>query len=83
MRLIDADAIIYDEIEEGFLAVTDWVIDAMPTIDAVPVIRCKDCKYFYRLDEEEGTCDLDWTISRVREAGHFCSWAERKDNEID
>lgn len=37
MRLIDADAIIYDEIEEGFFAVTMWRIDGAPTIEAIPV----------------------------------------------
>ena len=37
MRLIDVDALIYDEIEEGFLAVTKWRIDGAPTIEAIPV----------------------------------------------
>lgn len=23
----------------------EWVIDEVPTIDAVPVVRCKDCKH--------------------------------------
>lgn len=32
---------IYDVLEECYNTVKD-----MPTIDAVPVIRCKDCKHF-------------------------------------
>lgn len=26
--------------------VIDHMVDDMPTVDAVPVIRCKDCKYY-------------------------------------
>ena len=43
-------------------------LDAAPTIDAVPVVRCKDCKYFKtRLCENEDNYD-DW----------FCADGERK-----
>ena len=46
-------------------------LDAAPTIDAVPVVRCKDCKYFKtRLCENENNHD-DW----------FCADGERK-NEV-
>lgn len=43
MRLIDADALIerYGEPCHSFLD----VVEDMPTIDAVPVVRCKDCRY--------------------------------------
>ena len=57
MRLIDADALIpmmkYATIDNeigvfpikiGFDAI-QRVIDESPTIDAVEVVRCKDCKY--------------------------------------
>ena len=47
-------------------------LDSAPTIDAVPVVRCKDCKYFKtRLCENEDNYD-DW----------FCADGERK-NEVD
>ena len=43
MRLIDADAL-----NEGRVNNDPVVIAAMcaPTVDAVPVVRCKDCKYW-------------------------------------
>ena len=46
------------------------LIDAdAPTIDAVPVVRCKDCKYFKtQLCQNEDSHD-DW----------FCADGERKD----
>lgn len=44
-------------------------LDSAPTIDAVPVVRCKDCKYFKtRLCENEDNYD-DW----------FCADGERRD----
>ena len=47
-------------------------LDSAPTIDAVPVVRCKDCKYFKtRLCENEDNYD-DW----------FCADGERK-NDVD
>ena len=79
MRLIDADALktkaircetfkLYDA--PIFLkAVGTKEIDKAPTIDAVPVVRCKDCKYFKtRLCENENNHD-DW----------FCADGERMD----
>lgn len=54
MRLIDADAIHYDILlKTGYKehplewAVSRSRIDSMPTIDAVEVVRCKDCKHRY------------------------------------
>ena len=53
MRLIDADALpvhkayCVDEAGWGanFYVVDKSDIDNAPTIDAVPVVRCKDCKH--------------------------------------
>lgn len=43
----------------------------IPFIDAVPVTRCKDCKYY-----KENTL----VCSRYRlEDDDYCSWAERKE----
>ena len=80
-RLIDADALktkaircetfkLYDA--PVFLkAVGTKEIDKAPTVDAVPVVRCKDCKYFKtRLCENEDNYD-DW----------FCADGERKDGD--
>ena len=50
MRLIDADASkqtytadLFDT-EEDFERVND-IFDYAPTVDAVPVVRCRDCEY--------------------------------------
>lgn len=49
-RLIDADEIIYDIDEEGRAFVLAKDIDLRPTVDAVEVVRCKDCKFYDPLD---------------------------------
>lgn len=51
MRLIDADAL---DIEREVELADDWntaheianCVKYAPTIDAVPVVRCKDCKHW-------------------------------------
>ena len=75
-RLIDADAakltandyVMFRCQLGGLVDVVEFLND-MPTVDAVPVVRCKDCKYFKtRLCENEDNYD-DW----------FCADGERKD----
>ena len=48
MRLNDADALIKEACAEGAYGYVDaeQIADA-PTVDAVPVVRCKDCIYSY------------------------------------
>lgn len=49
MRLIDADKLERQEYwgnERCFDYVDAEDIDNAPTVDAVPVVRCKDCKYY-------------------------------------
>ena len=72
MRLIDADAIPVvsaDPYEEA--AFRDTIAD-MQTIDAVPVVRCKDCMFYlgHRCQATRGLDD--W-----RNQDDYCSRAER------
>lgn len=62
------------------------VIDHRPTVDAVPVVRCKDCRFFstdYH-DDYGWICDT-WcklnNIPMTKES--FCSNGERKENKQD
>lgn len=51
-----------------------------PTIDAVPVVRCKDCR-FYRF--YDGTFGKGWMCFENNTARHgddYCSRGERKDD---
>lgn len=92
MRLIDVDALGIgranpDVFEEkayawGWNTAID-VIEAAPTIDAVPVVRCKDCKWFANNNNDEWFgCWLFNAIRAVPEDAptpdDFCSYGERR-----
>lgn len=58
MRLIDADALIKKALAEAFFdsAAEDTfceLVETAPTIDAVEVVRCKDCIKEYNLMMEK------------------------------
>ena len=57
------------------------LLDKAPTIDAVEVVRCKDCKY--RNTERCAMSFRDFTTGKLfsRESGiDFCSKGERKES---
>lgn len=54
----------------------EQIIDEEPTIDAVPVVRCKDCKFF--------VSDMEWCEAddeHPTRPDAFCSRAERREDE--
>ena len=53
-------------------------IEAAPTVDAVPVVRCRECKH---CDPENYHCDHPMgTVAPLRrEPDDFCSYGERKE----
>ena len=63
--------------------VFDTIIDVQPTVDAVEVVRCKDCKWwktkYMRLGERK-VCVIE-AYEPVRNEDEYCSWAERKEDE--
>lgn len=87
MRLIDADALDWERIEHEHGARHEAVVDCeqmvekAPTIDAVPVVRCKDCKWWTKQEKSiQGRCALTGTYPT---GGWYCGNGERKENEID
>ena len=102
MRLIDADiadvVIIYDKSNEltQVSAIREYIerqrafLDKFPTIDAVPVVRCRDCKWYmpgdlftdimfcHRLKKDNGK-PAKYNYC----ADDFCSYGERKDGGSD
>lgn len=85
MRLIDADALrkaIEDDAESvgpGYGSRWHFIhtINNAPTIDAVPVVRCKDCKHS-RNDE---LWHMRWCKGVTVKDEHFCADGERRDDE--
>lgn len=73
-----------DNLAEGFAEAYHIIKYVLPTVDAVPVVRCKDCKWF--ADNNDGDwfgCWLFQTIQIIPEdtpkPDDYCSYGERKD----
>ena len=95
MRLIDADSLqnilltIATALEHEYGSLGGAVsgcmkhIDNAPTVDAIPVVRCRECNH---CDPENYHCDhpMGTTAPLRRKPDDFCSYGERKegaDNE--
>lgn len=88
MRLIDADALITeafdlmdrDELLEDVPQIIKDYCDAQPTVEAVPVVRCRDCIRWRQSKSNTAAkvCDWDWYEKTEND---FCSWAKRKDDD--
>lgn len=89
MRLIDADWVLanlklYTPSDErwGVVAGTALrfihnAIDNAQTIDAVPVVRCKDCEYFGLNDENVPYCSNPFGLDDPESNG-FCNYGRKK-----
>lgn len=68
-----------DEAKKTF----DTIIDIQPTVDAVEVVRCKDCKWWktnYRWNGSERKVCVIEAYEPVRNEDEYCSWAERRED---
>ena len=93
MRLIDKDALIKSmkshTVEDNGLTndykagLTDSIRAAVAlaenasTIDALPVVRCKDCKHY----QTDVLFNSNYCCGRRRKPDDYCSYGERKESE--
>ena len=94
MRLIDANALSESfekaaykcEHIEDMVFHLDYILDEITgadEVDAVPVVRCKDCDWY--IEHEGGIClnpkcEKNWYGCHVPPE-HFCSYGERREGE--
>lgn len=87
MRLIDADALL-KKITEDFRGDEGWFGDTWdflntiknaPTIDAVPVVRCLDCKYWEPATLSSGNCGREFDVPAYKD--DYCSYGERESDD--
>ena len=88
-RLIDADALFaeFENVDWYNNADRDEIAERLvlqaPTIDAVSVVRCKDCMWWinnlteFSADEDYSQCR--WNEEESPNADDFCSYGERKE----
>lgn len=88
MRLIDVDAFLKEFITEGLdLPTCQYsefeifcMLQRFPAVDAVSVVRCKDCKRCKLDDLGNLICGL--TIYEMEiSKNDYCSYGERKDKD--
>ena len=80
MRLIDANELIaeYDRVHIGEPGKARKLMEEAPTVDAVEVVRCKDC-----IHDNMTTCPLCWIENHTmhfinHNSDDFCSCGERR-----
>lgn len=82
MRLIDADKM------NLLLGISDRdiyakrMLDHMDTVDAVPVVRCKDCAHYdmgacLKIYSDGNVCSAAW---QTRKPDDFCSYGEQRED---
>lgn len=70
----------------------DWIVRFYASHNDIPgghadgeivgeLIRCKDCKHYYALNEVRGNCSEYNFVEKI--PIDFCSWAERKEHGND
>lgn len=70
---IDKEALKEALLERGFYpAIVKGVLEKAPTVDAVEVVRCKQC-------ESHNLCKFE----QYQGLDGFCSYGERKEDETD
>ena len=92
MKMIDADALGVGRCSKAILPAAycaGWnglieLIEKAPTIDAVPVVRCRECKHLNVVNRKElyAHCPKTNTVFLPFELDtreHFCSLGERKE----
>lgn len=89
MRLIDADA-LHDSIDKEtyrhtYIEQIHSIIDNAPTIEAEPVVRCKECDSYVEVAwwfDDEGKkkeCHCCAAHSIPVQPNDFCSYGERRE----
>ena len=85
-RLIDLDKIKpmnFPSTEMDGLDVVRY-LNTLPTVDAVEVVRCRDCKFYELKNYPDGIqrmcCENRKAIWTATPPEAFCSYGERKDN---
>ena len=94
MRLIDADmvdvVIVYDKSNEltQVSAVREYTkrqrafLDKFPTIDAVPLVRCRECKYGYPCGDEIVCYHPEYELAEGKwsyKKDFFCAFGDTKE----
>ena len=86
MRLIDVDSLLEttnwlvfadNKVDVAYVQVAD--IMRQPTIEAVPLVRCRDCIRWRQSKTNTAAKVCDWDRYEKAE-NDYCSWAKRRED---
>lgn len=60
------------------LALAVYAVQIAPTVEAVNVVRCKDCVFWLKNCYDKPLCTC---VDRVTYSNDYCSYGERRDDE--
>ena len=88
MSLIDRETLLSFEKMDADLCATCgehhtaedviMMIKTAPTVDAAPVVRCRECKWWQE-DDDIGHCDNPDGLDNYAKHDDFCSYGEREE----
>lgn len=78
-RLIDANAALKKMQNWNTKERLINCVEDAPTVDAVEVVRCRDCKKWLKCEPSGTNCRVCADTTRIRLPYDFCSYGERKE----
>ena len=88
-RYIDTEAIDWCVVEDAYgsrseaIVACEILIENQATVDAIKVVRCKDCKYCH-YEQKDDIYHCYKLFHRFYDAGkHYCSYGERKETDYE
>lgn len=83
IQILRGDVLGTDEQTHEAVFMAIKALKEQERVDAVPVVRCKDCQYYHIYWESDGHTEkgygaCDWINDNSVREDHFCSWGERR-----
>lgn len=82
MRLIDVQPVLDYSHNKNIRVCTVDLLEALPVVDAVPVVRCKDCKHYNTIGCSKG---FGWceNIDRGTSDNFYCANGKQLNKESE
>ena len=74
-NLYECEGCTCDGIGHDLIKWLNKAVDDAPAVDAVEVVRCKDCKFW-----QSGVCYRAEQLYLFTDANHYCGYAEKEGN---
>lgn len=85
MRLIDIDEVKRTYTKDMFDTIDDFervndILDYAETVDAVKVVRCKNCKKGHIVPDFDGLYSCNWKRKPLHDPDDFCNFGIKRED---